>query len=367
MTAAEGDTLRLFLAGDVMTGRGIDQILRHPGDPRLQERWMTSAKDYVRLAEGHSGPIPRGVDDGWIWGDLLAELTRRRCDLRLVNLETAITTAAIPAPKGINYRMHPANIGVLTAARIDACTLANNHVLDWGAAGLCDTLDALGRAGIACAGAGRDARGAEAATVLPLQGGRRVLLLAYAATDSGVPPHWAAGQGQPGVALLPADPVAAVRAATQARKPGDILIVSLHWGGNWGQDIPPWQHQLAHALIEKAGVNVVFGHSSHHPKGIESIGGGIVFYGCGDLINDYEGIGGHEADRPDLGLAIFLDIDRREGHWRHLALMPLERRRFRLHKASRENAEWLAQTLAQVSEGLTLRLAAGGDICATRA
>ena len=42
--------------------------------------------------------------------------------------------------KGIHYRMHPANMRCLTAAQIDCCVLANNHVLDWGYAGLAETL-----------------------------------------------------------------------------------------------------------------------------------------------------------------------------------------------------------------------------------
>ncbi len=363
MSAHEGDILGPFLAGDVMTGRGIDQNLRHPGDPRLFESWATSAADYVRLAEGRSSPIPRSVKNDYLWGYLLSELDRRRCDLRIINLETAITTAAAPAPKAINYRMNPANVGVLTAARIDACTLANNHVLDWGEAGLLETFETLGRAGIACAGAGRDAPAAGAATVLPVQGGGRALLLAFGATDSGVPPDWAASIVQPGINLLPPDPIAAVRGAVaHLRQPGDILIVSLHWGGNWGREVPAWQRELGRALIEEAEVNVVFGHSSHHPKAIETVGNGIVFYSCGDLINDYEGIAGHEAHRPNLGLGVFLDLDRLGGQVRKLELVPFERRRFRLQKAAAQDVAWLAHTLASQSVGLDLRLMEDGVI-----
>jgi poly-gamma-glutamate synthesis protein (capsule biosynthesis protein) len=68
----------LFLCGDVMLGRGIDQILPHPGDPRLYESYVKSAATYVELAERRNGPIPKPVDFEYVWGDVLAELQRVR-------------------------------------------------------------------------------------------------------------------------------------------------------------------------------------------------------------------------------------------------------------------------------------------------
>src|SRR5262249_15530203 len=153
--------------GDVMTGRGIDQILPHPGDPVLYERHVRDARDYVRLAEAVSGPISRPVDLAYVWGDAIEEM--RRADVRIVNLETSVTTSDDPWPgRGIHYRMHPANVGCLTAAGIDCCCLANNHVLDWGHPGLEETLRVLDGAGIARAGAGRDAAEAAWPASLPL-------------------------------------------------------------------------------------------------------------------------------------------------------------------------------------------------------
>jgi poly-gamma-glutamate capsule biosynthesis protein CapA/YwtB (metallophosphatase superfamily) len=83
-----------------------------------------------------------------MWGDALVELRDQRPDLRIINLETSVTTSDDPAPKGINYRMSPANIRCLLAANIDCGVLANNHVLDWGEEGLVETLEVLERAGI---------------------------------------------------------------------------------------------------------------------------------------------------------------------------------------------------------------------------
>jgi poly-gamma-glutamate synthesis protein (capsule biosynthesis protein) len=130
----------LFLCGDVMTGRGIDQVLAHPSDPIIYEDYVRDAREYVRLAEKVNGPIPRDADPRYVWGHALEELTGT--DARIINLETAVTSSDdYWKGKGINYRMHPANVPVLEAARPDVCVLANNHVLDYGYTGLKETLD----------------------------------------------------------------------------------------------------------------------------------------------------------------------------------------------------------------------------------
>ena len=342
--------MRLFLGGDVMTGRGIDQILSSPGDPRLFERCVGSAVDYVRLAEDVSGPIGRPVPFGYIWGDLLAELDRRAPDLRIVNLETSITAGGAPEPKGINYRMHPGNIGCLTAARLDCCTLANNHVLDWGTSGLLDTLGALHAARIPTAGAGREASAAARPALLRSPDGARLLVFAFACSSSGVPLHWRAAHDRPGVNLLDdlaESSVARVAAdiATWTR-PGDLVMVSVHWGPNWGWEIPRQHRAFAHALIEEAGVHVIHGHSSHHPMAVEVHRGRLILYGCGDLINDYEGIGGHEAFRPEIGVAHFVEIDAQAG-LRRLELVPFRRHRLRLRRAEPEDVVWLRAALSR--------------------
>lgn len=127
--------MRLLLCGDVMTGRGIDQILPHPSDPALFEAYLSSARDYVALAEARAGPIPRPVPFDYIWGDALAALDERATDIRIINLETSITDDGEPERKGINYRMHPANTPCLSTFEADCCVLANNHVGDWGRRG----------------------------------------------------------------------------------------------------------------------------------------------------------------------------------------------------------------------------------------
>ncbi len=141
--------LTVFLCGDVMTGRGIDQVLPHPSDPRIHEPSVDDAREYVRPAEAANGPVPRPVEFPYIWGDALRELALIAPVARIVNLETSITRSDdYWRGKGINYRMHPDDVQCLTVARIDVGTLANNHVLDFGCAGLLETLDTLARAGL---------------------------------------------------------------------------------------------------------------------------------------------------------------------------------------------------------------------------
>jgi poly-gamma-glutamate synthesis protein (capsule biosynthesis protein) len=180
-------TITLALCGDVMTGRGIDQILPHPAPPHLYEPVVTDAREYVELAEAANGPVPRPVDWRYVWGEALAELDRVQPAARIANLETAVTLSEAAAPKGITYRMNPANAPVLTAFGLDVATLANNHVLDWGERGLTDTLDTLDAAGIARCGAGRDSAEAATPAVTPRADGGRVLVFACAHGSSGVP------------------------------------------------------------------------------------------------------------------------------------------------------------------------------------
>ncbi len=345
--------LTLFLAGDVMTGRGIDQVLPHPGDPAIHESYMTSALGYVELAEAVSGPLPRRpVDPAYVWGDVLPELSRVRPEVRIVNLETAITRSddAWPA-KPVHYRMSPGNIEVLTVAPLDCLVLANNHVLDWGRAGLEETLATLHAARLRYAGAGRSRAAAEAPAVIPLGGGGRVLVFALGSPSAGVPSTWAATETKPGVSLVreqEADAAEEIgRRVRAARRPGDIVLVSIHWGSNWGHAIPEEQRRLAHRLIDTEGVDLVHGHSSHHPRVVEVHHGKLVLYGCGDLLNDYEGIGGHQAFRGELGLMYFATLDRHRGTLLRLRMVPTRMQELQVKRAGRDEARWLAETLSR--------------------
>ena len=358
-------SITLFLAGDVMTGRGVDQILPDPGDDRLHEDYVGSAVEYVQLAERAHGPIRRPAGFEYIWGEALLELDRRKPDARIVNLETAVTHSTAYEAKGINYKMSPANVPVIAAAGIDCCVLANNHVLDWGWSGLVETLSNLDRAGIRCAGAGRSAAPAAAPAILDTRKGPRILIFGFASPCSGVPRDWAAGAGKPGVNLISnlseesADSIAETMHAM--RQPGDVVVASIHWGRNWEYKIPEVQIRFAHRLIDAGAADVVHGHSSHHFKAIEVYRQRLILYGCGDFIDDYEGISGYEEFRDDLVLMHFPTIRAADRTLVALALVPLQIRNMRLNRASTADRAWVLERLNRECARFGTRISVGSD------
>jgi poly-gamma-glutamate capsule biosynthesis protein CapA/YwtB (metallophosphatase superfamily) len=370
--------VRLFLCGDVMLGRGVDQLLPRPGDPALRETYAADARVYVELAEAANGPIPRPVGFSWPWGDALAELDEAAPDARVVNLETSITRSGAFAPgKDVHYRMSPGNVPALAAAHPDVCVLANNHLLDFGRRGLDETLGALADAGLRTAGAGRDAGEAWRPAIVPTtRHGGRVLVFSFGMPSSGIPEEWAATGERSGVAFLPEASEAAAAEVTarvsRAKRPGDVAVASVHWGSNWGYGVPPDQVRFAHALLD-GGVDVVHGHSSHHPRPVELYRGRLILYGCGDLIDDYEGIGGYEEYRDELRLLYFVSVEPGSGGGRlagdgdgdggggGVRMVPMRARRARLVRASREDTDWLRSVLDGVSRGFGVRVDAAGD------
>ena len=215
--------MKLALAGDVMLGRLVDAALEHrPAD--------------------------------YPWGDTLPRFLM--ADWRACNLECVVSDrrpAVLPA-KAFHFRSAARNVAVLEAAHIDAVSIANNHVLDFGPAALLDMLDILDRAGIARAGAGRDLEEARRPAITMAADGSRIGLVAC--TDN--EPDWEAGNRRPGVFHIETDladkgALALLGITRDTRPEVDLLVVSLHWGPNWGYRPPRSHCPLARAQSKRRG------------------------------------------------------------------------------------------------------------------
>jgi poly-gamma-glutamate capsule biosynthesis protein CapA/YwtB (metallophosphatase superfamily) len=122
------------------------------------------------------------------------------------------------------------------------------------------------------------------------------------------------------------------------RQPNDRVVVSIHWGGNWGYQISEAQRHFARGLVD-AGVDLVHGHSSHHPIGMELYRQRLICYGCGDFLNDYEGIGGYEIFRPHISLMYLLDLSA-DGTALQLQIVPFRVQKLHLRIAEVTDVAW---------------------------
>lgn len=304
--------MRLALAGDVMLGRLVNRALRRlpPED---------------------------------LWGDALPLL--RGADAAICNLECVLSDGGERARKEFTFRSDAKNVAVLRVAGIDAVSLANNHVLDYGTEALGETLDTLDRAGVAHAGAGAAAAAREPA--LLRRGGATLAMLS--ATDN--EPGWEAGPDRLGVWYVPVardDPraVSLLAAVAATRRTADLLIVAYHWGSNWGYQPEPGQGDFARALIE-AGADVVVGHSCHVARGIEIDRGGVILYGTGDLIDDYA----VDESQPNDESWLFL-VDASGGRITELRAHPLLIRRFRPVQAVGARRSIMVERMASLCRDL---------------
>ncbi|HZW57175.1 MAG TPA: CapA family protein [Nitrososphaerales archaeon] len=306
--------MKIAMVGDVMLGRLVNETLQH------------TKKEYP-------------------WGDTLKVLNK--ADVRLCNLECAISDRGEPwsfTTKEFHFRTDSKNVSVLRAGGINLVSLANNHALDFGYAALSDTLEILDEAGIAHAGAGRNLQEAESTATMNVHGSS-IGVLAF--TDN--EPEWEATKERPGVFYVPTDlkdsrAIHLLEHIKRASKKVDLLIVSAHWGPNWGYD-PPMEHiPFAHALID-AGAGIVFGHSSHVVRGIETYHDAVIIYSAGNFIDDYAVDAVERNDRSCIFMA-----ETSDGRILRLGLYPTIIDTFQARLAGPKESEAIAKTMKKLCE-----------------
>jgi len=333
-----------------MLGRGIDQILQFPSKPVLHESFVKDARDYIHLAEAIHGKLSYPVTASYIWGDSLFFLEQFSPDVRIINLETAVTQRGVFWPnKEVHYRMNPKNLSVLETLKPVCCHLANNHILDFGWAGLEECLRSLEKRNLSVVGAGRNEEEAKKPLAIQMNGKKRILIWGVGCQDSGIPSEWAAHGNKKGVHWIPntSREVAQelIKVIQLHKRNEDLAVVSIHWGGNWGFKVSEVHREFARTLVDEGEVSLIYGHSSHHVKGFEIYKGKLILYGCGDFMTDYEGIKGHESYRGNLSLMYFPKLDLAGGRLIGLTLVPLSLEKFRLKRANLEEQSWLKKTL----------------------
>ncbi|RLN31742.1 hypothetical protein BBJ28_00003033 [Nothophytophthora sp. Chile5] len=381
---------RLLLhGGDTMLGRAVQLtfLWQAPNEELIRD--STTAGTYLLMALHRPRDDPDAIsmqelreireenaDGSYLWGDYLTALSIFPApDLRLLNLETAVTASITNADvphKGIHYHMHSDNLP-LAFARFAAATLsengtstqeekdvesprrpgpyvvsmANNHAMDFGRLAVeNETLPALATlpGGAHVVGLGSSIRCAAKAVRVPLLAPktRHVSCIAVSTVCSGMPPSWRATSTQSGMVVLPAlESTTAVQKAVEITAGvlyannlawpdrDDLLVLSIHWGPNWAYRQPGdvqkqnFRRQYAHRVVDDLGVDLIYGHSSHHIRGLEIFHGKLIIYGAGDLVNDYEGFAnpGDEAFNT-LGALFLVDLSERDGSLTQLCLVP---------------------------------------------
>jgi len=271
-------------------------------------------------------------------------------DIVVGNLEAPITNAGNEfTGKRFRFRAPLAVAPALRQAGFSVLTLANNHILDFGAAGLADTLGSLKGSSIRFCGAGSSLEQARAPAIIETQG-KRIAFLAYSLT---YPAEFFAGPKRAGTApgytpLVTAD----VRAA---RKIADYVVVSFHWGRELAGRPQPYQTRIAHQAID-AGADLILGHHPHVLQGIERYRDGVIFYSLGNFAF---GSGSRASDRSIVA-RITLD-----GGIRQVEVFPLNvlnrQVRFQPRVLVGERGEQVIRKLNRLSAGMGTHLVKSGQ------
>ena len=320
MPNTSSKTIRILIhGGDNMLGRAVQLSfpVQAPGEQWIRD--SCTADHYMTMALHSLQPTLSEIRQqnencgSYLW-DQSRFAMKHEPDVCLLNLETAVTktisNSDIPSHKGIHYHMHVDNFETIMAgfpfqAPVVVC-FANNHSLDFGRKAFEEeSLPFFDQtASVTMIGCGRNFREAATPAVVHCHG-VEFEIFAVATGCSGAPRDWWATEYQSGLVGLPSltNSVKVVEAMNIIRNvisnsPSSnsrrVRILSIHWGPNWAlkheskAEIAA-RRDFAHRVIDECGVDLIYGHSSHHIRGIERYKQKLILYGAGDIINDYEG------------------------------------------------------------------------------
>ena len=264
LTTTEEDT---GTRGEASQTENGDITLGFAGDINLDETW-TVMKHMRQKGKGIQGCIdPR----------LIRKM--RSCDYMVLNNEFSISNRG-KAMKGKAYtfRAPRRNVKLLRQLGVDAVSLANNHVYDYGERAFLDTLSALENNGIKYTGGGKDSKEAKKPVYFQSKGKTIAVIAATRAEKYILTP--AAGKHSPGV-FRTYDDTQYVRAIRKAKKKADVVIAFVHWGTEYSTKLESAQTSQAKDYIN-AGADVVVGAHTHCLQGVGYYKGKPIFYSLGN-------------------------------------------------------------------------------------
>jgi poly-gamma-glutamate synthesis protein (capsule biosynthesis protein) len=305
--------IRILLhGGDNMLGRAVQLSfpVQAPGEELITD--SCTASHYLDMCLNHPSGRERNpnlaeiralnADKGsYLWGDYRGLSITPPPDLKLLNIENAVTKSIhnkdVPQWKGIRYHMHSDNYeNILSGFREEthggdstvpvAVNFANNHAMDYGRHALeqesIPLFQRLESNDFQAVGVGMNLAEASKPATFSCQS-TPVEVFAFSSGCSGTPPDWWATQKRSGLVGLPSlysskdvDAAMKIVKASFDRTPSKsgLRIVSIHWGPNWAmksedEEELAARRKFAHRLIDECGVDLIYGHSSHHARGIE--------------------------------------------------------------------------------------------------
>ncbi len=235
----------------------------------------------INLAEGWSTTVYLDQQENGIYDCISEELTdiMNAADIMCLNNEFTYSTGGAPlAGKAYTFRALPERVEVLHQLGVDAVTLANNHVYDYGKEALLDTFAVLQEAGIPYFGAGQDLEEAMAPLYLEADGKTIALVGASRAEKNRMTPQ--ATETEPGI-LRCYDTTLYKEAIAEAKANADFCIAFVHWGTEYSFDLEQVQLDTGKEYLD-AGADVVIGAHSHCLQGMEFYEGKPIIYSLGN-------------------------------------------------------------------------------------
>lgn len=237
------------------------------GDINLDENWYTT--QFL------------DTQPGGIYDCISPELVEvmQAADIMCLNNEFTYSAGGSPlAGKAYTFRADPGRVEVLGQLGVDAVTLANNHVYDYGTEALLDTFTVLEEAGVPYFGAGRTLEEAMEPLYLEVEGKTVALVAASRAEKYKMTPQ--ATATEPGI-LRCYDTELFLQAIREAKANADFCIAFVHWGTEYSYDLQQVQLDTGKAYLD-AGADAVIGAHSHCLQGMEFYEGKPIVYSLGN-------------------------------------------------------------------------------------